>query len=279
MDRKQGIEPNIDVGRYKISNEDMGSSSSNKSTTLSSEEAIKKSTNYANFLDRKNDKLQTFTNEAYRREALAVAPMWLWKDAKKNQADINHFKWLTTFEVLEDHSTLMIKIFNNDARLIALRRRRKANSKAKWSPLSGTSSNNTTIKRFVDNTSPIFVCEGHHDALTSVLMGINFIAVPNVGYTEFSSFELSLLRDKEVIFIPDIDTSDSVSSMTKLLNQCDGIAQSLSMIDLREVYRAENIAFPSNDKFDLSTLTEVWSKGLSSLKSVLSYHSESEGIF
>ena len=194
-----------------------------------------------------------------------------------NKIDIEYFLDITAYEVFSNgKQTIIIKIFNHAGQLVSFKYR--VHKGVKWSVFYGTKPNKITVKRLVDSNAPVFIVEGHRDALTAILMGINFIAVPTVTYTEFDDIELTFLKDKELVFIPDIDGSKSVEGMTKLLNQCDGIAKSLSIIDLRNIYKSENIP-TTKDKFDLSELVEDWIGDLNGLKSVLAYSCESEGIF
>ena len=64
--------------------------------------------------------LQTFKNPDYAKEALAIAPMWLYKQALPEA--IKNFRYKTTYDFT--NKTIVIKIHDYDGKLTSYKRRR-----------------------------------------------------------------------------------------------------------------------------------------------------------
>lgn len=218
-------------------------------------------TKYIKKLDAKKT-LQTFNNPDYKKEALALSPLWLWSEASKD--DLNYFKKLTSFDAL--NKTIIIKIFNSTGELISFKRRRF--NGVKWITAKGTKPNKTTIIRILNNEDPIYIIEGHHDALTAILLGINFIMISTSSYRLFNENELQVISSRDVVFLPDLqlDKEDpSIETMHLLANQIVEISNNVFVGSFVQVVEANNISHDLK-KIDLSDLVSIWDKDLISLK-------------
>lgn len=168
--------------------------------------------------------LQTFNNPDYQKEALAIAPMWVFQQATPEA--IKHFKYLSTYD--HKNKTIIAKIFDYEGNLISYKRRRYlipgANEPSKWVTKGGTSPNKQCYIR-VDQTSnnPVYIIEGHHDLLTASLLhndeydSFNFIMIPTENYIKFSEYELCFLVDREVNFIMDVKKEDVEKSAIPMM--------------------------------------------------------------
>ena len=264
------ITPNIDPSKHSLDKETLYSPLYNNAVEVDEAEVLPKVNRYLYGLDARTGVLQTFTNADYRSEALSLSPMWLWKDAHKE--DIEYFRTLTTFD--DQNKTIIMKLHNYDGKLISYKRRRLG--QGKWITAKGTHPNAQPIVRVRLDNKPIYVIEGHHDSLTSVLMGINFIMLPTVNYTQFTEQDVSMMIDREVIFMPDIgDGNKSIDAMLSMRDQVKDITSKTAIINLLTFLSSFNISY-THHKIDLSDLTTCWTHGLTSLKSSLQVYALGE---
>lgn len=138
-----------------------------------------------------------FENPTHKEELLKVVPLWLLKEA--NEADLAFFQSITRYDV--KYNTLVVAWYENTGEefiFIGYKWRRKA--QGKWVNRAGTHPNSVAFSRTID-IHKVYVIEGAHDALTAVLLGISFIALPTTAYNNQGRFK-SLLRDGvEVVYI------------------------------------------------------------------------------
>ena len=195
------------------------------------------------------------------KELYSIVPKWCYVQAPKTA--LERFKQFTTYD--KSNTTLVIKIFNYDGKLISFKRRR-LNAK-KWITAKGTHPNNQCLFNLLDDTNPIYVVEGHHDFLTGILLDINIFMIPTVNYKKFTPCEISLFNNREIIFLPDWKADDlkGVEAMRKLALDIESITFSTRLFSLPKFLNNEKIAF-TNDKLDLSEVVELWSEERVSLK-------------
>lgn len=198
--------------------------------------------------------LHTFRHPPYSQEATAITPLWVFKQAAKE--DIAEFKALTTLDV--KNSTLVVKIHDYQNNLISYKRRRF--NGGKWVTAKATHPNKQCLVRRKENLEPIIIVEGHHDYLTALIMGFNVLMVPTVAYNQFTHDDLSQFKDyDDVFFIPDLngDDNSSLVSMRLLAKQLTEMVQTIRIINLKTFLKANNIPF-SGDKLDLSQVVELY---------------------
>lgn len=224
--------------------------------------------------------LQTFKNPDYAKEALAIAPMWLYQQA--SQEAIKDFRDITTYDY--KNKTIVIKIHDYDGKLISYKRRRL--NDIKWASAKDTHPNRQCL---INNSAisdkdgnflrHIYVVEGHHDYLTATVLGIDVLMIPTVNYRLFTDYEMSILKNRDVIFIPDWeeDKMSGVDTMSVLAQQASDVARNAKVFSLPLFLEKQSITFESK-KLDLSEVVELWDNELGSFVNILEYVAD-EGIF
>lgn len=218
--------------------------------------------------------LQTFTNPDYAKEALAIVPMWVYKQS--TQEAIKEFKYLTTYDF--KNKTLVIKIHDYQGKLISYKRRRYLT--AKWITAKDTHPNNQCLISIKSDVNHIYIVEGHHDFLTAVLLGIDVLMIPTVNYKKFTEYELSVLKNRDVILIADYDKNNSqgVECMIKLALQIDEVASAAKVFSLPKFLESDNISF-TGTKLDLSDVVNTsfgGSGALANFRSSLAYRADKD---
>lgn len=208
----------------------------------------------------------TFKNQDYKTEALTIAPAFIWKEA--SSISIGLFQTFTAYDSI--NKTLVIKICDYQGKLISYKRRRYKDQK--WHSAYGTHPNKQCLLSIMDKTDTVYVVEGMHDYLTAVLMGLNVLAIPTVGYTKFNSTELQTLKDRYVYFVPDLDVNKSIGidCMLNLETQLKGVAIDTKVLIIKDVLDAMDISF-TGDKLDLSESVELWEGTLRDFVNTLQY--------
>ena len=213
--------------------------------------------------------MQTFTNPEYKNEMEAICPIWVFKQADKKAID--EFRNITTYDF--KNKTLVIKIHNYECRLISYKRR-KYNG-GKWVTAKDTHPNSQCLVSIKSKHNHIYVVEGHHDFLTAILLGIDVVMIPTVNYKQFTEYELSLMRYREIILIPDCDTkkTEGIECMKRLSLQVDEVSKETKVFSLVKFLKDELIPF-KGEKLDLSEVVELWSGGLIAFVSTLEYRAD-----
>lgn len=138
------------------------------------------------------------SNPKHYEELLNVVPEYLLKEA--NEADIKLFMSCTRYD--NQNQTLVAGWYKNalfDFEMITYKRRRLHGGK--WINRKGTHPNSTVFNRIFDDTKPVYIVEGARDALTSILLGLNFIAIPTTSFKNIEAIQSLIKPDDEVIFI------------------------------------------------------------------------------
>ena len=217
--------------------------------------------------------IQTSKNEAYKDECLKIVPLWVWQQT--TQIAIQKFKNITSYDF--KYRILIIKIHDYDENLISYKRRRY--NEIKWCTAKDTHPNNQCLVDITSEDKHIYCVEGHHDLLTALLIGIDVLMIPSVNYKSFNDYEVSLLKNRDVIFIADYKNDDlsGVNVMRKLALQVDDIARNTKVFSLPKFLKDENISF-TGSKLDLSEVVELWNDGLEAFVNRLDYRAD-KGIF
>ena len=256
------------------------------------EKMLKKVFETLSWYDSYRDQLQTFTNYEYKNEALAIAPLWLYKGATKEA--LQNFKNVTTYD--HKNRTIVAKIFDYNGVPISYKRRRYqipgTQEVGKWITKGGTSPNGQC---FMDidpiGVGPVYVIEGHHDMLTAILMKgdkyepFDFIMVPTENYKEFNEYEMSHLINRDVHFILDLkyleDGSINQKAYYKLgMHQLAAQVKNQTCresvgIDLKDFLKTERYQVDHLKSIDLSDAIFIWQNGLSAFKGALQFYVDS----
>jgi len=144
------------------------------------------------------------------------------------------------------NQTFVAGCFDNqpfDFKLISYKPRVKDG--VKWKTRAGTSPNGTPFVRIFTDEGTVYVLEGHRDALTAVLLGLDFIMIPYAG---FRVKEPSVLQDevsdRDLVFI--VEDKAAYECMVKVAEYLKVTAKSICLIELRD----------TEEKVDLSDYVE-----------------------
>ncbi len=138
-------------------------------------------------------------NQIHRKEMMLMFPFWLIEEARSE--DIELFLQISRYDTY--YQTFVVGVFEkrkSELALISYKRRRLYD--IKWHTRKGTHPNNVPFIRILEEKSPLFFVEGHHDMLTAILLGISFIMVPSAGFklAKYPSLE-SEIKNKDIIFL------------------------------------------------------------------------------
>ncbi len=137
-------------------------------------------------------------NSKHKEELLNVIPYWLYETA--NKEDLELFTALTRYD--SKNNTLVTQWCKNrvlDFEIVTYKRRRL--NGGKWINRKGTHPNQTSFSRIYSEAKPIYIIEGMRDALTAVLLGLNFIAIPTTSFKNFEDINSVINKDDEVILL------------------------------------------------------------------------------
>ncbi len=232
-------------------------------------------------IDSLDHSLETFKYDPYREECLEIAPLWLFQEASPE--GVKMFRQVTAWD--EKSQTMIILIFSYEGKLISYKRRRFFGGK--WITRKSTHPNHQCINGIHSNYGPIYVIEGHHDALTAMLLrqdeinSFNFLMIPTVSYQHFREVELSLLSGHDVYFLPDLGdkNSGSIKGMTKLAKQTEKAGTTNVRVVNLKTFLEENGIDAPGEKLDLSEAIFLWREGSSAFINTLLYHCDRGIVF
>jgi len=185
---------------------------------------------------------QTTSIEQHAVELHKVCPPWLYKEA--NQHSLKLFKYIIRYDI-KNHTLIVGCYAGNiyDFSMISYKRRRfitRDGSSIKWMAQKGTHPNKSVMYRILPTDAPLFVIEGHHDALTAILLGINFIMLPTASFRP-ELFPYKAIQNRHLIFI--VEDKAALKCMLPIAQQASEYASHIVMKQ-----------FDHNTKCDLSDL-------------------------
>ena len=134
----------------------------------------------------------------HKEELLSINPYWLYDEAHKD--DVQLFLSCTRYD--RRNHTLVMGWYENsllDFEIITYKRRRL--NGGKWINRKGTHPNQTAFNRIYADDKPVHIVEGARDALTAILLGLNFIAIPTTSFKNIEAIQSDIKPDDEVILI------------------------------------------------------------------------------
>lgn len=137
-------------------------------------------------------------NPKHYEELLNVVPEYLLKEANKEDARL----FMSCIRYDNQNQTLVAGWYKNsllDFEMITYKRRRL--NGGKWINRKDTHPNSTVFNRIFDDAKTVYIVEGARDALTSILLGLNFIAIPTTSFKNIEAIQSLIKLDDEVIFI------------------------------------------------------------------------------
>ena len=156
-------------------------------------------------------------NPLHKKELLQAFPQWLFKEADKE--DLDFFYSITRYDT--KNNTLVAKWCKNsplELQIITYKRRRF--NGGKWINRKDTHPNQTAFCRIFDENKKIYVIEGMRDALTAILLGLNFIAIPTTAYSNIEDFRGIVTDKDEVVYI--VEDKQGFECMTKINEAIEG---------------------------------------------------------
>lgn len=177
--------------------------------------------------------IDIFNNKHYK-ELKNIIPYWLYEMA--NKEDISLFMSLIRYDNYND--TIVAGWYKNillDFEMVTYKRRRYKNNK--WMNRKDTHPNQTSFNRIYNEQEPVFIIEGMHDALTAILLGLNFIAIPTTSFKNIDDIKQAIKLADKVIFI--CEDMQGYNAMSK-------IAENISNSKLLTFVKNKN------EKIDLS---------------------------
>lgn len=191
-----------------------------------------------------------FNPDVPRDEILQIVPGWLLETA--DQADRDLFRAMLRYDA-RNH-TAVTGCFDNqpfNMQIVSYKRRRFMGGK--WITRKNTHPNNTPFIRIFTDEQPVTIIEGHHDALTAALLGLDFIMIPTASYR--GGIENDEVQGRDLLFI--VEDIKAYLVMRRLAEELEPYASGISLKQLRR-----------GEKMDLSDLTEQ-SKSIQEVRSCL----------
>lgn len=144
----------------------------------------------------------TFKNPEHKKELLAVAPFYLYKQA--DEVDLDFFHSITRFD--SKNKTMVAGWYKNrdlEFEMVTYKRRRFGNGK--WINRKDTRANKYPFYRIFKD-KPTLIVEGAHDTLTAILLGLNVVGLPSATFSNMDDLR-TMLKGEDVICIAEDKTS------------------------------------------------------------------------
>ena len=185
-------EPDIDASLYRIDHSTVNDKKSYKGNGKEpSLEQIEKEFDSFESID--------FNNPIHREEILSMFPEYLITESDK--ADMDLFLAMSRHD--RKHQTFIAGCFENQPmtiKILAYKWHFKDDSK--WKTRYGTHPNSTPFVRISTDDKPIYFIEGHKDSLAAILLGLDFVMLPNAGYKYEKYPSLSKeVEARDIIFL------------------------------------------------------------------------------
>ncbi len=164
----------------------------------------------------------------HSRELNAIGPKWLFDEANPTRKAL--FSKMVRYD--PNHKTLVTGCYKGDPDeldLISCKHRRYGD--IKWRTRAGTHPNNVLLIKAYSDTGNLFFVEGHHDALTALLLGLDFIMIPSSGYRCVDPKALqNVLVGRNVVFL--VEDEAAYKCMYRFAEQIMDIAYSVTLKQL-----------------------------------------------
>lgn len=180
-----------------------------------------------------------FSPDVPRDELTAFAPGWLLESA--DQADRDLFGAMLRYD--ERNHTAITGCYDNqpfNMQIISYKRRRF--NGGKWITRKGTHPNGTPFIRIYSDDQPVTIIEGHHDALTAALLGLDFIMLPTASYR--GGIAVDEVKGRTLRFI--VEDGAAYKTMRRIAEELEPHAGNIELKQLRR-----------GSKMDLSDFAET----------------------
>lgn len=211
--------PNIDLSRYRID----PSNNSKELYSVIKEPSLSQVEKEFNGFESIN-----FDNPKQRKELLEISPEWLFENA--NPIDYGLFNFISRYD--KNNNTFVVGVFNNsgdDLRFEIISYKKRRVGKIKWMTRKGTHPNNMPFVRIYRDDTPIYIVEGHHDMLTAILLGLDFIMLPTAGFYDISNI-IDAFIDSNLVFI--VEDERAYRCMRGIALRIKDIAKRITLLEL-----------------------------------------------
>ena len=212
------LKPNIDPSLYKL--DDMASA-----------DAVVPTDNAECPLDTLRDEFNgfeefDFDNPDHKKAFMNIDPLWLYEESHK----VDRVRFGTMVRYDPAHKCLVTGCYDEKFNLISYKHRKKWGKK--WLPRKGTHPNGHLLIRILrPREGPVYIVEGHRDALSALLLGLNFIMVPYAGFRlKESSIVEQEVAGYDLVFI--VEDEAAHKCMTKIAEQLKEAAGKIQLIEL-----------------------------------------------
>ena len=214
------LKPKIDVDLFRLTPEQLNNGRNCCPLSLVPLHQIDKEFNRFEQID--------ISKEEHRVVLSKLFPDYLIEEC--NDTDWKLFMAMIRYD--RQNHTFVVGCFDNKSalafKLISYKHRHK--DSIKWKTRAGTSPNSTPFVRIYSVNEPIYVIEGHRDALTAVLIGLNFIMLPYAGFKQTNPTYLQKeVSGKDVVFL--IEDKQAYKCMYDVALKLAVTAKSIHLID------------------------------------------------
>ncbi len=183
-------------------------------------------------------------NDRHQKELHEMFPDWLLQQTSER----NRKRFMAMSRYDRKNHTFVGGCFENTpsyCTLVSHKRRRLPIGK--WIARKGTHPNASLFIIIYPNGEPIYFIEGLHDALTAVLIGINFVMVPYAGYRNQDPTQIQQeVSGRDVVFL--VEDKPAYECMIRLVEQIQDFAKSIVLKQLGD----------SDSKMDLSDYVQTY---------------------
>ena len=96
----------------------------------------------------------------------------------------------------------------------------------KWKVRAGTHPNHVLYLRILSPDRPIYGVEGHHDMLSALLLGIDFIMLPTAGYRLREAEKLKqMIEERQLVFL--VEDKPAFTCMGNLAHELEDAVSSI----------------------------------------------------
>jgi len=220
--------PDIDTSRFMLTPKQIATGYSKRYNTKSiSLEQLEKEFNRFEPIDR--------SNTVHEKALLELFPGYLLDDC--SDADWQLFLAMGRYD--SRSQTFVTGCYDNQPlhfKLISYKLRMQ--NGIKWKTKAKTSPNSTLFIRIYTNSNTIYVIEGHRDALTAVLLGLDFIMAPYAGFkfTNPASL-LAEVQDRAIVFL--VEDKPAFNCMFKIAQAIKHTTNSIVLTSLEQGRKAD----------------------------------------
>ncbi len=166
-------------------------------------------------------------NEEHKNEIFSMFPAYLMNDA--DQADIDLFHALSRYD--KHNHTFVVGCVDTSSGFTLISYKWKQKGEVKWRTRGGTHPNSTPFVRIFTDSAVIMVIEGQKDALTAILLGLDFIMLPYAGYRiSDPSYLQKEIKGREVVFL--VEDKAAHTCMEKTAEQFSDTAKKILLKEL-----------------------------------------------